>query len=149
MVVGRHDIQTGAERSAGYGAAMAAAGLTPRIADGGFRLDGGRRATEELLAGGGLSALVVANNLMTVGALQAIRARGLGVPADLALVALDDPFWAELVDPPLTTLAQPVRRMADGAVRLLFERIEGRRDLARCLVFDFELRVRRSCGVAA
>lgn len=50
------------------------------------------------------------------------------------------------VDPPLTTLAQPVRRMTDGAVRLLLERIEGRRDQARSLVFDLELRVRRSCG---
>jgi DNA-binding LacI/PurR family transcriptional regulator len=111
-------------------------------------LDRGRLAAEELLAdGAGLTGLVVANNLMTVGALQAIRARGLRVPADLAVVALDDPFWAELIEPPLTALAQPVRRMADAAVRLLFERIGGQRSHARCLVFDFELRVRSSCGV--
>ena len=94
-----------------------------------------------------MTALVVANILMTVGALQAIRARRLRVPDDLALVALDDPFWAALIEPPLTALAQPVRRMADAAVRLLFERIEGQRSHTRCLVFDFELRVRRSCGV--
>ena len=99
-----------------------------------------------LLAGGGLTALVVANNLMTVGALQAIRDRGLRIPADLALVALDDPFWTDLVEPPLTTLAQPVRRLADGAVRLHFERFGGTRQQARCPVFAFELRVRRSCG---
>ncbi len=148
FVGGRSTLQTGAERAAGYEVAKRRSGLAPRAADGDFRLEGGRQAAAALLAGGGPTALVVANHLMTVGALQAIRDRGLQVPADLALVALDDPFWAELVEPPLTTLAQPVRRMADGAVRLLFERIGGTRQRARCLVFDFELRVRRSCGTA-
>lgn len=146
FVGGRLNIQTGAERSAGYVAAMRAAALTPRTADGDFRLDGGRGATETLLNDDDLSALVVANNLMAIGALQAIRARGKRVPTDLALVAIDDPFWAELVDPPLTTLAQPVQRMTDSAIRLLFDRIEGKRDQPRSVVFDVELRVRRSCG---
>jgi DNA-binding LacI/PurR family transcriptional regulator len=68
------------------------------------------------------------------------------VPEDVALVAVDDPFWAELVEPPLTTLAQPVRDMAESAVELLFERISGERKEPRRLVFDFELRVRGSCG---
>jgi len=149
FVGGRPEIQTGAERSAGYEAAMRTAGLASRSADGAFRIDQGRLATEQLLDDGhDLTSLVVANNLMTIGALQALRARGIRVPEDLALVALDDPFWAEFVEPPLTTLAQPVKRMAEGAVRLLFERIEGRQQ-ARSLIFDFELRVRRSCGVGA
>jgi len=149
FVSGRHDIQTGIERSAGYTAAMTAAGLTPRIADGDFRLEQGRQAAEHLLAGGELTALVVANNLMTVGALQAVRARGLRVPADLAVVAMDDPFWAALIDPPLTTLVQPVRRMADAAVRLLFERIERTRQQPQCVIFDCELRIRASCGATS
>ncbi|HEU5430389.1 MAG TPA: LacI family DNA-binding transcriptional regulator [Thermomicrobiales bacterium] len=148
FVGGRPEIQTGGERLAGYERAMAAAGLAPLAADGAFRLDGGRRAAETLLDGGDVTALIVANNLMTVGALQAIRERGLRVPDELALVAVDDPFWAELTDPPLTTLAQPVRRMAESAVRLLFERIAEARTAPRCLVFDVELRVRRSCGAA-
>lgn len=146
FVGGRHDIQTGSERSAGYDAAMTAAGLVPRAADGEFRLEEGRQAAEQLLAGGDLTALVIANNLMTVGALQAIRARGLRVPADLAVVAMDDPFWTGLIDPPLTTLVQPVHRMATAAARLLFERIEGTREQSRCVVFDCELRIRESCG---
>ncbi|HET7092912.1 MAG TPA: substrate-binding domain-containing protein, partial [Thermomicrobiales bacterium] len=149
FIGGRPDIQTGDERRAGYAAAMAAAGLEPLVADGGFRLDGGRRAAGILLDAGGVAALIVSNNLMTVGALQAIRERGLRIPAELALVAVDDPFWAELTDPPLTALAQPVRRMAESAVRLLFERISGGRSSPRCLVFDVELKIRRSCGAAA
>ncbi|MGH2617416.1 MAG: LacI family DNA-binding transcriptional regulator [Thermomicrobiales bacterium] len=150
FVGGRVDIQTGAERLAGYESAMAARGLRPRSAAGAFRIEGGLAATEALLSeDGAITALVVANNLMTIGALRALRARGLRVPNDVGLVAIDDPFWAELVDPPLTTLAQLVQRMAESAVELLFERITGgdrNQTQTKCLVFSFELRRRGSCG---
>ena len=149
LIGGRPETQTGGERLAGYERAMAAAGLAPIVADGGFRLDGGHRAAGQLLDTEDVSALIVSNNLMAVGALRAVRERGLTVPTDVAIVSVDDPFWAELVDPPLTALAQPVRRMAESAVRLLFERIAGERTSPRCLVFDVELRVRRSCGAGA
>ncbi|MEW6638275.1 MAG: substrate-binding domain-containing protein, partial [Actinomycetota bacterium] len=112
----------------------------------GFRIEAARAAARELLGADGLTALIVANNLMTIGALKALRERGARVPGDIALVAVDDPFWAELVEPPLTALAQPVRQMAESAVDLLFERIGKRRKQRRRVVFDFELRVRGSCG---
>jgi len=147
FIGGRTEIQTGADRLQGYETTMREHGLTPHSAEGAFRIDGARVATTALLAGGDdLTALVIANNLMTIGALHALRDRGVRVPDEVALVAVDDPFWAELVDPPLTTLAQPVRRMAAAAVDLLFERIDGKRSQTKCVVFDFELRVRRSCG---
>jgi LacI family transcriptional regulator len=150
FVGGRADIQTGAERLAGYEAAMTEQGLLPRAASGAFRIDEGMAATEELLSADDapITALVVANNLMTIGALRALRARGLHVPEDVGLVAIDDPFWAELVDPPLTTLAQPIQQMAESAVELLFNRIEsGGRTQTTCLMFSFALRARGSCGV--
>ena len=140
--------ETGANRLRGYEIAMQEVGGVPRWADGRYRIDGGERAVEELLRGDPPTALVVANNLMTIGALRALRSRRLRVPQDMALVAIDDPFWAELMDPPLTTLAQPVRRMAESAVEFLFERINGRRNESRRIVFDFDLRVRGSCGTA-
>lgn len=147
FVGGRTDIQTGADRLAGYEAAMGAGGLEPFSAEGGFRLAQAQAATAQLLdCVQGLTALVVANNLMTAGALQVLRTRGLRVPADVALVGIDDPYWAQLVEPPLTALAQPVRRMADAAVRLLFERLGGEREHATHVVYDFELRVRGSSG---
>jgi DNA-binding LacI/PurR family transcriptional regulator len=150
FVGGRADIQTGAERLAGYEAAMTERGLRPRSASGAFRIEGGMAATEELLSADGapITALIVANNLMTIGAVRALRARGLRVPEDVGLVAIDDPFWAELVDPPLTTLAQPIQEMAESAVELLFNRIEGdARTQPTCQVFSFALRARGSCGV--
>jgi DNA-binding LacI/PurR family transcriptional regulator len=147
FIAGRLDVETGAERLQGYEEAMRDAGLVPRVANGEFRLEGGREAAEELLATDPRpSALVVANNLMTVGALRAARAAGAVIPHDLALTAIDDPFWAELVDPPLTALAQPVRGMARAAMTLLMQRIAGQRKKPKRLVFPFELKVRASCG---
>ncbi len=146
LIGGSRSIETGAERLAGYEAAMLEAHLEPISAEGGFRIEAARAAARELLGADGLTALIVANNLMTIGALKALRERGARVPGDIALVAVDDPFWAELVEPPLTALAQPVRQMAESAVDLLFERIGKRRKQRRRVVFDFELRVRGSCG---
>jgi DNA-binding LacI/PurR family transcriptional regulator len=147
LVAGRTGTQTGAERIAGYQMAIHEAGLTPRIVDGDFRIAGGQDATAALLSDAAPpSALVVSNNLMTIGALRAIRDAGITVPDQLALVAVDDPFWAEFVAPPLTTVAQPVRRMAEDAVELLLERVSGHRTAPRRSVHPFELRIRSSCG---
>jgi DNA-binding LacI/PurR family transcriptional regulator len=149
FVGGRREVETGAERLDGYEIAMRRAGLEPRSVDGGFRAEVARGAVTELMgAESPPTALVVANNLMTLGTLAALRDGGRRVPDDVALVAIDDPPWAALVAPPLTTIAQPVRRMASDAMELLLDRVHGRRESARRIVHPFELRVRASCGTA-
>lgn len=147
-VGGRHDLETGAARLAGYTAAMRSAGLTPFAVDGSFRMAPAERETQALLAiDERPSALVVGNNLMTLGVMSAIRAAELAVPGDIAVVAVDDPPWAALVDPPLTVVAQPVEKMAETTMTLLFERLEGHRSAAVRAILPLELRVRMSCGM--
>ncbi len=84
---------------------------------------------------------------MAIGTLQAIRERHLRIPQDIALVSIDDPPWAELTDPPLTTLSQPIRQMAEAAVGLLLERIEDGRTRRKTRLFDLQLHHRGSCCV--
>ena len=144
FVAGLAGVETAAGRQAGYEEAMSAAGLEPMVARGDFRVEGGRRAAAELI-GRGASGLVVANNLMAVGALKSVKEAGLRLPTDVSVVGIDDPPWAELTDPPLTTLAQPVREMAAAAAGLLVGRLEGRRARPKQQVFGFELRHRGSC----
>jgi LacI family transcriptional regulator len=144
FISGPTRIETAAERLFGYDRTVAAARLPPLVAFGDFRYEGGVRATRELLAQNA-TALLVANNLMAVGALHAIKEADLKVASDVALVSIDDPPWAELTDPPLTTLAQPVRDMADAAVALLLGRLEGGRKRRKHQVFPFELHHRGSC----
>jgi LacI family transcriptional regulator len=122
----------------------------PAVAWGDFSLEGGRAATEALLATVPRpTALVIGNNQMTLVAMELLRRSGLRVPEDMAIVAFDDPPWASLVDPPLTVLSQQLRPMARAAVELLFQRIADPLPPPTHLRFDFELRVRRSSGPAS
>ncbi|MFK4087874.1 LacI family DNA-binding transcriptional regulator [Kribbella sp. NPDC020789] len=68
-------------------------------------------------------ALLVANNAMAVGVLQALRELGLRPGRDVGVVAFDDAPWAELLDPPLTVVAQPAYEIGTEAARLLLARI--------------------------
>jgi DNA-binding LacI/PurR family transcriptional regulator len=149
FVSGLRRVESGAERLDGYELSMRARGLTPDVVQGDFRADAAQQAVAAALASPERpSALIVANNLMTIGALWAIREARLRIPEDVALIAFDDPIWSGLIDPPLTTLAQPVRRMATEAMDLLLERVAGSRSEPRRTVHTFELRVRSSCGSA-
>jgi DNA-binding LacI/PurR family transcriptional regulator len=147
FVSGLRRVESGAERLDGYELSMRARGLAPHVVQGDFRADVAQRAVAAALATDDRpSALIVGNNLMTIGALGAIRDAGLRIPEDVAVVAFDDPIWAGFISPPLTTLAQPVRLMASEATELLLERIGRSRTQPRRTVHTFELRVRSSCG---
>ena len=61
---------------------------------------------------------------MMLGALLAISEMGLGVPGVVSVVGFDDPEWAPLTGPPLTTVAQPTYEMGVRAARMLLDRIE-------------------------
>jgi len=145
FIAGRPDIQTGADRLKGYQQAMSNRGLEAYAASGMFRIEEARAATRSLLADRpDTTALIVGNNLMTVGTLGALRLAGLEVPERISLVQIDDPFWAQLVDPPLTSFAQPVHHMAQRAIDLLLERIRNERETSKHIVYQFELRQRAS-----
>jgi DNA-binding LacI/PurR family transcriptional regulator len=147
-VGGRPEVATGAERLDGYTAAMRAAAFTPFSVNGSFRTEIAEHEVETLLRlDHRPRALVVGNNLMALGALRAIRAAGLRIPDDVAVVAVDDPPWAELVDPPLTVVAQPTRQLAATAIALLLERIRDRRSEPKHVVLPVDLRIRASCGM--
>ncbi len=146
FVAGRPDIQTGIDRLRGFEMAMAKRNLAAHSVTGMFRMHEAQTATRDLLdEHTDLTAIVVGNNLMTVGTLRALKDVGRQVPTDISLVQIDDPFWAELVEPPLTSLAQPVRQMAQRAADLLMERISRERTVSKHVEFQFELRERASC----
>lgn len=147
FMAGRKEIQTGLERLAGYEEVMHRHGRPSIMGDGAFRLGIAQRAMMQMLEERpAIDAIVVANNLMTIGVLNALRELGKQVPRDFALVSIDDPPWAELVAPALTTLGQPTQQMATRAFDLLVDRITGKRNAARYDIFQFQLTVRESCG---
>lgn len=140
-------LKPGADRQAGYEAALRLRDLRPYIFPGEFNRDRAREATSALLSHPDrMTAMVIGSNLMSIGAQRALREHNIRVPDDLAVVGIDDPWWSELMQPPMTTVAQPVRRMAEAAVNLLFERIAGTRTQPRCVIYGYDIRIRQSCG---
>ncbi|MDT7565622.1 MAG: LacI family transcriptional regulator [Pseudonocardiales bacterium] len=127
-VTGPVGIRTADDRLAGYRAALAAAGrredyrLVRRTE---YRAEGAERATAELLLAGRVDALLVANSAQAIGVLEALRAAGSRLGADVGVVAFDDAPWATLIDPPLTVVAQPAYELGALAAELLLDRIRG------------------------
>lgn len=147
FIAGRLQIQTGAERLRGYEEVMRRRGFPPAVGHGDFRLESAQHSTCQLLLDHPeLDGLVVANNLMAIGALHALRDAGKRIPDDVAFVGIDDPPWAELVGPAMTTLGQPTHQMARSAFELLVDRITKLQSQSRFVIFHFELNVRDSCG---
>jgi DNA-binding LacI/PurR family transcriptional regulator len=66
-----------------------------------------------------------ASDLMAAGALHALRAAGRRVPDDVAVVGFEDAASARLLEPPLTTVRQPVEEMGRQATRLLLAKVAG------------------------
>jgi DNA-binding LacI/PurR family transcriptional regulator len=107
-------------RRAGYVRAMADQGLDSLVVDGAFTEEGGYAGAESAVEGGA-TALVVGNDLAAIGALAALRDRGLRVPDDISVVGYDGMRLLESLD--LTTVAQPLADMGRLAADLLMERI--------------------------
>ncbi|GHD27835.1 LacI family DNA-binding transcriptional regulator [Streptomyces galbus] len=150
LVAGLPGLSTTAERIAGYRLGLASAGLPydeRLLAHGDSAAEGAERATAGLLSlAVPPTALVTGNNAMTIGALRALRDRGLSVPGDLALCCFDDFAWADLFSPRLTAIAQPSREMGAEAVRVLLERLAAPRRPARTVRLPCTFVHRTSCG---
>lgn len=69
------------------------------------------------------TALFVTNNLMTLGALEAINEMGFKIPEDISIIGFDDMPWATAITPPLTVVRQPGYEMGRRAAELFFQRV--------------------------
>jgi len=145
------DTSTGRERLKGYQEALAAAGI-PYREDHVFRTTvdqlGGYRATQQVLALDPLpTAIFAVNNMTAIGAMKALRERGLSVPRDIALVCFDDVEHLAVLSPFLTVIDQPAETLGGLGAQLLLERIAGKSGpRSRRILLQSDLVVRISCG---
>lgn len=134
-------------RLAGYLEAMAEAGLPTTVVDGQFTKASGHEAGAELAAREPRpDAVFAANDNMAVGAMLALRERGLRCPEDVALVGFDDVPLASLVHPALTTLKIEIAETGRHALERLVRLIDGSGGAADagCQVIRPELVARQS-----
>jgi len=150
FVGGPTTVSTGRDREAGYRRALGDAGIPvdPRLTVfGDFREARARELVAPLM---GIdhppTALVTVNNLATVGAMRALRALGLRIPADVSILGFDDMLAAELLDPPLTAIAQPTYAIGRCAIEVLLGRIRSPERPINNVVLETELVIRGSTG---
>lgn len=153
LINGHPDTSVAQERATGFRMALAEAQIPADercISFGTWFADDAAARTGTLLDGPEPpTAILAANTLMAIGALRALRQRGLHVPEHVALACFDDIEDAAEIEPFLTALAQPAYTMGEVAMRFLLDRISG--DFAgegREVVLPPSLLVRRSCGSA-
>ena len=112
-----------------------------------FSLEGGAAAAKQLLEQGA-TAIVCGSDMMAIGAVRAARAAGCCVPTDVSVVGFDDSQLVGFLDPPLTTVRQPVSQMGNTAVAALADAISGQPVASREYLFAPELVLRGSTGPA-
>lgn len=150
FVSGHAGLSTTVERLEGYRLGIRRAGLAfdrRIVRSGGSQIAPAHRAVSALMAiPRPPTAIITANNAMTIGVLRGLRDLGLRVPDDVALAAFDDFEWADLMSPALTTIAQPIAEMGTLATRQLLRRIGGYRGDTERHALEPTFHRRRSCG---
>ncbi len=150
FVGGRRDVSTAVQRESGFRAGMSAVGLAASlIVDGDFTYAGGFAGARRMIADHAPTAIFAANDQMALGALNAARAAGLHVPADLTVVGFGDTGAAEHAAPALTTVSMPRHELGVAAMQALLAGLvaTGTRVEARQLAY--QIVVRDSAGPPA
>lgn len=135
-------------RVAAFREHLAQTGMTDGpVLTGTYTIGWGRDAAAQLLDGdSSLDAIVCGNDLIAIGVLDGLRASGVAIPDDISVTGFDGIDFTRSTAPALTTVEQPVERIAARTVELLLERIRGSTARRRVDRFAGELIVRRSTG---
>jgi LacI family transcriptional regulator len=129
-IAGRTGLWTAERRLEGFRNTMAAAGIEvdeSLVVDGDYMGEIAYAQAMRLLTRADRpTAIIAANNVMALGALQAMYDLGFKCPEDLSLVSIDDVPWGNVIRPRITMVVQPVEEMARIATEFLLERINAR-----------------------
>ena len=121
------------------------------VAEGDFTLEGGRRASRELLAKDLIhkaDAIVAANDIMALGSLMELRHKGISIPREIAVVGFDDVVESLYCSPLLTTVSQPLYEQGRLAAEILLKTMRGGNGekIPQKLILPAKMVLRESCG---
>lgn len=114
-----------------------------------YSFEGGFAGATALLENSAVTALIGANDEMALGAARAARRRGLDVPGDVSIVGYDDAMALDYCDPPLTTVRQPIDRIALALVPVLTRLVRDGSGPAGEVLFEPTLVIRASTAPAS
>lgn len=155
VVIGKQHLWTTEQRFEGYRQALSEAGIEPILnletfAD--SRANAAYRAVQKLLVlPDRPTAIFAANNMMMLGAIEAVIDMGFRCPEDISIAGIDDLPWSSAIRPKLTTVSQPVEQLGSRALALLLDRVQLSKAVAgggppRTEILQPEFLVRDSCA---
>lgn len=149
-ITGPKNLQISIERLEGYKSALEDAGLPfdrALVIEGDFCVDSGVQALPYIL-GQNATAVFSLNDMMAIGVYRECRRYHLSIPQDLSVVGFDDIFIDEFLEPPLSTIAQPVVEIGNYAVKKMMAVLEGKQNpcmnTGDTMIFKPALKVRGS-----
>jgi DNA-binding LacI/PurR family transcriptional regulator len=148
LVLGPRDHEPSRRKLEAFTAMAETAGLATDLVERTmFSLEGGQAAAARLLRRD-VTGIVCASDPLALGAIRAVRRQKLSVPGDVSVIGFDDSTFMNCVDPPLTTVRQPIEAIGRAAVEMLVSMMEGAAVPAEELFFEPELVVRSSTAPA-
>ncbi|MFS0783984.1 LacI family DNA-binding transcriptional regulator [Bacillus sp. 1P06AnD] len=148
FISSKNDISSSQERFEGYCWALQEAGFESverLIKTGDVTFEEGYRLASELVESKQVTALFIANNTMTAGALSYLQEKGMAIPDQIAVIGFDDYEVLRVLNPPLTTVRQPAYGMGQKAAQVLLDRIRSTENSDGSeYVMDTELIIRKS-----
>ncbi|MCA1647580.1 MAG: LacI family transcriptional regulator [Chloroflexi bacterium] len=127
FIAGPAGVWTAEEKLMGYYEGLLAANIPADpelLLPGDYTVESGESRAVDLIAMRSRpNAVLIANNLMTLGALRVLLQAGVAIPRDLAIVGFDDVAWTDVVRPTLTVVAQPTQELGRQAIDVLLARI--------------------------
>jgi LacI family transcriptional regulator len=151
FINGPEELSVSKLRKAGVEDALRLKGLDPAsilCVNGDYSVESGERRVDALFGSGlespGFDAVFAANDRMAIGAMRALKRRGFRIPENIEVVGFDDIETARLVEPPLTTVAQPAFEMGRESAELLLGLIDGKKPARRTIVLEPVLVVRKT-----
>jgi DNA-binding LacI/PurR family transcriptional regulator len=143
-------VQSSAERIRGYKGALKHFELVydeKLYTEAKATVENGRKETEKLLAlEEPPTAIFAFNDILAIGAIEAVRKLGLSVPEDISIIGFDNTILSKYCSPSLTTMSQPLDEIGHQAVDLLVEEIESRKTQKQRIMLSAELIIRESTG---
>ncbi len=150
IITGPLDIPLSRDRLKGYRQALLERDIgveSVLIQEGSHSYESGYNQMQKFLAlDKSPTAIFAANDTMAMGAIKAVKAHGLRVPEDVAVVGFDNIQFSAIFEPALTTIAQPFIEMGKRSMELLLKQIKGEPLEKKQHVLDTKLIIRESCG---
>lgn len=148
FIAGPLMVATSVNRIAGFKKAHNEKGLPINddlIVEGDYMMDSGYKLVDRLIEEGKkFTAIVAGNDMMAIGAMKALKRRGIGIPNDIEIVGFDNIEISQIVEPALSTVAQPAYEMGAQGAKLLIKLIEKKKLRNKNVILEPELIIRGS-----